>query len=102
MNYVHCVYFTCNPDVPASQIDAQVADAADLLGKIPSVRLVRSGRRDVAMQRDVNATDYDIGLTVLFDDKAGLQLYADHPLHLEYIGKYKQNWQRVRVYDFVT
>jgi hypothetical protein len=100
MNYVHCVFFSCNPDVAPAEIDAQITDAQELLGKIPSVLLVRSGRRDATMQRDVNATDYDIGLTVLFDDKAGLQLYADHPLHLEYVGKYKRNWQKIRVYDY--
>lgn len=100
MKYVHSVYFSCRPDTPAAQIDAQVDDARNLLGRIPSVRLVRSGRRDPAMQRDVNVTDFDIGLTVLFDDAAGLKLYADHPLHLEYVGKYKPNWQGIRVLDY--
>jgi hypothetical protein len=100
MRYVHSVYFTCRPGTSAGDIDAQIADAENLLGRIHSVRLVRSGKRDLKQQRDVNATDYDIGLTVLFDDAAGLQTYADHPLHLEYLARYKKHWDRVRVYDF--
>jgi hypothetical protein len=100
MNYVHSVYFTCKPQTSPAQIGAQIADAQNLLCQIPSVRLVRSGRRDPAMRRDVNITDFDIGLTVHFDDPAGLKLYADHPLHLEYVGKYKPNWQQVRVFDY--
>lgn len=100
MNYVHCVFFTCHPHTPAADVDAQIADAQSLLAGIPTVRLVRSGRRDTTMQRDVNVTDYEIGLTVLFDDKAGLQVYADHPLHVDYVARHKKNWQSIRVYDF--
>jgi hypothetical protein len=102
MTYVHCVFFSCKPDLSAADIDAQIADAQNLLARIPTVRLVRSGRRDATMQRDVNVKDYDIGLTVLFDDKAGLQTYADHPLHLEYVAKYKPNWTGIRVFDFAA
>ncbi|HQE26679.1 MAG TPA: Dabb family protein [Phycisphaerae bacterium] len=102
MKYVHCVFFSCKPETADADIEAQIADAQNLLGHIPTVRLVRSGRRDATMQRDVNVKDYDIGLTVLFDDKAGLQTYADHPLHLEYVGKYKQNWAAFRVFDLTA
>lgn len=100
MNYVHCVFFDCGSATAAEEIEAQVADAQDLLAKIPTVKLVHSGQRDVTMQRPVSATDFQIGLTVIFDDRAGLDLYANHPLHLEYMARYKKNWQGIRVYDF--
>jgi hypothetical protein len=100
MSFVHSVFFTCKPGTTPADIDGQIADAQSLLGKIPSVRLIRSGRRETSMQRDVNVTDYDIGLVVLFDDKAGHDLYAEHALHLQYVGKYKEHWQQVRVFDY--
>ena len=100
--YVHAVYFTCKPGTPDSEIDALVADGYALLSKVPSVRLVDSGRRDSDALRDVNVTDYDVGLIVYFDDRAGHDLYADHPKHLEYVEKHKAHWATVRVYDFVA
>ncbi len=102
MTYVHNVFFTCSPEASPADIDAQIADGKALLAKIPSVRELKTGRRDETMQRDVNITDYNIGLTALFDDKAGHDLYADHPLHLEYIGNHKANWAKVAVYDYIA
>lgn len=100
MAYVHCVFFTCKPETAASAVDAQIADAKNLLAQIPTVRGVQSGRRDTAMQREVSVTDFDIGLVVKYDDKAGYQIYADHKLHMDYIGRHKTMWSRVRVFDY--
>jgi len=100
--YVHAVFFTCKPDVPACQIDSLVADGYDLLGQVPTVRRVESGRRDTAADRDVNDQDYDVGLVVYFDDKAGLEAYIEHPTHIEYVEKHEANWAKVRVFDFIT
>ena len=100
MNYVHCVFFTCKPGTPAADIDAQVADGQELLARVPTVRLLRTGRRDPEMIRQVSITDFDIGLVVMCDDKAGYQVYADHPLHMEYIKRNREIWDRVRVCDY--
>ncbi len=102
MAYVHCVFFTYKPETPATAIEAQAADAGDMLGQIPTVRIIHSGRRDVDQQRPVSVTDFDLGLTVICDDKAGYQVYADHPLHMQYIGKHKNIWDRIRVMDYET
>jgi hypothetical protein len=102
MSYVHCVFFTLKPDAPAADADAQIADARNLLAQIPSVRAIHSGRRDDTMQRDVSVTDYDIGLTVLFADRAGHDLYADHAQHLAYVDRHKAIWSQVRFCDFTA
>jgi len=101
MSYVHCVFFTFKAGTPASAIEAQIADAQELLGKIPTVRVIHSGGRDVEMNRPVSVTDFDIGLIVICDDKPGYQVYADHPLHMEYIKRYKENWDKLRVCDYI-
>ncbi len=100
MSYVHVVCFTLNPGTPDDRLRAQIADADALLAGIPTVRMVRSGPRDRAMQRPVSVTDFDIGLAVIFDDKAGYEVYADHPLHVEYVNRHKEGWAKVSVIDF--
>ena len=100
--YVHGVYFTCKPGTPECKIDALVADGYELLAKVPSVRRIETGRRDVNAARDVNVTDYDVGLVVYFDDKQGYDEYEKHPTHQQYVEKHKPLWQTVRVYDFIA
>jgi hypothetical protein len=43
---------------------------------------------------------YDVGLCVVFEDRAGHDFYQTHPLHLEFIAKHKPNWERIRAMDF--
>jgi hypothetical protein len=100
--YVHCVYFSCKDDTTDAEIDAMVADGEKLLGRIPTVRDVACGRRDPDARRDINVQDYDVGLVVTFDDRAGQDVYQDHELHKQFIANHKAHWARVRVYDFQT
>jgi len=102
MTYVHCVFFTLKPGTAKPEIDAQVAGGQELLANIPTVRHLETGRRDETMSRDVSVTDFDLGLVVLFDNKAGHDVYADHPLHLEYIKRHKAHWARIRVFDYLS
>lgn len=100
MTYVHCVFFTLKPGTPKSEIDAQIASGHELLAKVPTVRRLEHGRRDESMNRDVSDTLFDLGLVVFFDDRAGHDVYATHPLHLEYINRHKPIWAKVRVFDY--
>src|SRR5262245_16873386 len=72
---VHCVFFTLKPEVRDDQIEEFIRDCY-LLKQVPSVRKLDAGRRDERMTRDVNVTDFQIGLVVFFDDKAGLDEYV--------------------------
>lgn len=100
--FVHAVYFDMKPDTPESLVNEMISDAYQVLGKIPSVRKVNSGRRDERMQRDLNDKTFTVGLVIFFDDKAGHDLYNDHPLHKEYAGKYGPHCDKVRVFDFTA
>ncbi len=100
--YVHAVFFSFKEGTPPCEMDALAADSIEHLSKIPSVRRIESGRRDERAVRDVNVTDYDIGLVVYFDDKAGYDEYEKHPIHEEYVQKYRSSWAKVRVFDFVA
>lgn len=100
--FVHAVFFTLKENTPEAEIDSLIADADQLLAKIPSVRKIDSGRRDTRMDRDVNDKDFTVGLVVYFDDKEGHDVYSAHPLHQQYIEKHKAYWAGVKVFDFVA
>ena len=76
------------------------ADAHTLLTKIPSVRGLKIGRPAKKFTPNFAKNDYDVGLLVLFDDFAGLKTYLEHPLHLKYVAKHKDKFDKVLVYDF--
>lgn len=98
---VHAVFFELKPGLS----DAQIRDFIDgcyRLAEIPSVRQIEVGPRDPRMQREVNDQKFGIGLVVYFNDKAGHDLYQDHPIHLEMIEKHRDKWAGVRVFDFTT
>ncbi len=100
--FVHAVFFTFKPDTPQSKVEELIGDGQSLLAKVPSVRAVQCGRRDERMTRDVNVQDWDVGLIVWFDDKQGHDLYQDHAVHQEYVGKHMEHLAKVRVFDFVA
>jgi len=98
--FIHHVYFWLKKDAPATARDQTIADARNLLGKIPGVKHIWLGRPAMT-PRDVVDNSYDVGLGVVLDDSAAHDVYQTHPLHLDFIGRNKAHWQRVQVYDFV-
>lgn len=100
--FVHVVFFDLKPGTSPAASDKLVEDAYRLLAKIPTVRRLDSGPRVLEMQREVNDQTFSIGLAVYFDDKAGHDVYATHPLHVDFIEQNKEHWGKVRVFDFVA
>ena len=49
----------------------------------------------------VSLHDYDIALTVLFDDAAGLKTYLEHETHLKFVHAHEKNFDTVQVFDFI-
>jgi hypothetical protein len=98
--FVHTVYFWVKADAPAGAADQLAGDCRELLGQIPGLRHIWAGK-PVPSDRPVVDGSYAVGLTTVFDDKAGHDAYQTHPLHLQFIERNKANWSRVQVYDFV-
>jgi inactivated superfamily I helicase len=42
---------------------------------------------------------YAWGLVEHFDSLADHDVYQEHPLHLEFLERFQQAWERVQVYD---
>jgi Stress responsive A/B Barrel Domain len=97
--FIHHVYFWLKAASPASTAEQLASDCRSLLGGIPGVRNLWAGPPAMT-PRDVVDNSYAIGLAVVLDDRVAHDLYQSHPLHLEFIGRNKAHWDRVRVYDF--
>jgi hypothetical protein len=97
--FVHTVFFYLKPETPADAKAKLQRECIEILGKIPSVKHIWAGPPAMT-PRDVVDNSYGIGLTVCYDDRAGHDLYQEHPLHLQFIAQNKAWWARVQVYDF--
>ena len=73
-----------------------------MLKRVPTVTKFEAGRRDTLSTREFNEVEFDVGLVVRFEDKAGLDGYIDDPAHVELVEKYKDAWTRILVYDFIV
>lgn len=98
--FVHTVFFWMKPGVSDTDRQQLIRDCGEFLAKVPTVKEIRVGR-PAQTQREVVDNSYDVGLTVILADKAGHDIYQEHPLHLEFIKRNKQNWARVQVYDYI-
>lgn len=96
---VHTVYFWLKTSVPDSE---QAAFLEDLKGlsKIDSVIQLHAGPPSKTEARPVVDHSYDYGLMVMFRDVAGHDHYSSHQIHQDFLARWKENFHRIRVYDF--
>lgn len=92
---IHTVLFWCKPGCDLAGLRAGL----ESLRGIPSVRQLHVGGM-VDTGRPVVDTTYDMALTVVFDDRAGHDLYQSHPLHLAFLDRCRSGWRGVRVFDY--
>ena len=98
--FVHTVFFYLKPETPAAAREKLVRDCRELLSKVPTVKKLWAGL-PANTPRDVVDNSYGVGLTVTFADRAGHDVYQEHPLHLQFIAQNKEWWARVQVYDYL-
>ena len=96
---VHTVFFWLKDGSGANSRQQLTNDCLAMLGKIPGVRHIWAGPPAPTPKREVIDSSYDVGLTVVFDDMAGHDVYQEHPLHKEFLARHKPTWKRLQVYD---
>jgi len=101
-NYVHTVFFTFKADTPPAEREAVWDGCRQLAKNVPTVRALQTGFRDKTAANPVNVQDFDLGLIVYFDDKAGYDAYEVHPFHKQFVETHKKTFEKVRVLDFVA
>jgi hypothetical protein len=94
---VHNVYFQLNDPTPAN-IQKLVEACHKYLSKHPGTVFYAAGTLS-NLDRPVNDRDWDVGLHVIFADRAAHDAYQVHPEHLKFIEENKPSWKKVRVFD---
>jgi hypothetical protein len=97
--FSHVVLFWTDPAKPGAA-DALVAGAKQYLNQAPGILHFHVGRM-ASSPRPVVDQSYQVGLNVVFTDKAAQDAYQVHPAHVEFVEKvFKPNCVKVLVYDF--
>jgi hypothetical protein len=95
---VHNVFVELKDDTAAAR-QKLIDDCHAYLAPIPGIVAFAVGPRDAGLDREVNDLEFDIGLTIVFRDRAAHDLYQPHARHQEFIARNKDNFARVRVFD---
>ena len=94
----HDVYFTLKENSPKAR--QELVDACKkYLTKHPGEVFFAAGTLADDLNRPVNDRDFDVGLHIVFKDKASHDKYADAERHKQFIAENKDNWKKVRVFD---
>jgi hypothetical protein len=94
---VHNVYFSLNDNSPAN-VQKLVASCKKYLTDHPGTVLFAAGTVS-DLDRSVNDRDFDVGLHIVFKDRAAHDVYQNAPRHLQFIEENKATWKKVRVFD---
>jgi hypothetical protein len=96
--FAHMVFFDLK-DSNAANRQKLVEACNKYLSDHPGTSYYSAGARADEMDRDVNDTEFDVALHLVFADKASYDKYAVAPRHLEFIEQNKDSWKKVRVFD---
>jgi hypothetical protein len=98
MQLMHNVFFTLNDKSPAG-----VRKLIDACQKYLTVQAgivsFAVGARDPGLTREVNDQDWDVGLHILFTDRAHHDAYQVDSGHVKFVEENKTSWSRARVFD---
>lgn len=94
----HMVYFTLKDNSPAAK-QKLVEACKKYLAKHPGTVFFAAGTLVEELNRPVNDRNFDVGLHLVFKNKAAHDKYQDAPLHQQFIDENKDNWKQVRVFD---
>jgi hypothetical protein len=94
----HMVYFSLNESSPEAR-EKLVAACKKYLGEHEGTVYFSVSVLAAEFDRPVNDRDFDVGLHLVFKNKAAHDKYQDHPRHLKFIEENKATWKKVRVFD---
>ena len=94
----HAVYFDLKQDDAAS-VQALVDGCYEYLAPHDGIVYFSAGARHADYQRDVNDLDFDVALTIVFENTAAQDAYQVTEPHLQFIEEFNENWASVRVFD---
>jgi hypothetical protein len=94
----HMVYFSLKDNTPEAKAKL-VAACKKYLSKHPGEVYFGAGTLAGDLKREVNDTDWDVALHIVFQDRKAHDAYQDAERHKQFIDENKGNWKKVRVFD---
>lgn len=94
----HIVYFYLNEDVTAAEKADFEAGLKKLLS-IDEVYFYQVGIPGETAERDVTDHSFGYSISSWFKTLDDYEVYAEHPVHMEFIDEYSHLWEDVKVYD---
>jgi hypothetical protein len=95
---VHTVIFWLKKDLTEDQ-KVVFTNEVKTLGEISSVESFHLGTPAPTPKRPVIEDSYDYAITVVLKDMYAHDDYQVDPIHLDFIDKCKDMWERVVIYD---
>jgi hypothetical protein len=95
---VHTVIFWLKKDLSEDQ-QVVFTNEVKTLGEISSVESFHIGTPAPTPKRPVIEDSYDYAITVVLKDMDAHDDYQVDPIHLDFIDKCKDMWERVVIYD---
>ena len=96
MLLAHNVFFALKDK---SGADALVAACKKFLTVQKGIVHFACGKLEPELDRPVNDRDWDVGLHLVFTDRAAHDAYQDDPDHGRFVEQNKPTWAKVRVFD---
>lgn len=97
--FVHHVFFWLH-DPQNEEVRKAFQEGLEKLVTIETIKFKHLGI-PADTDRPIIDTSYAYSLLVAFDDKAGHDIYQEHPVHKEFIANCEQYWSKVQIYDSV-
>lgn len=94
----HMVYFALKDKSPES-IQQHIDACKKYLDGHDGVVFFAVGKRTPDLTRPVNDQQFDVGLHVVFADRASHDAYQVHQRHIDFINETKPRWENARVFD---
>ncbi|SMO85769.1 Dabb family protein [Gracilimonas mengyeensis] len=94
----HTVYFYLNEDVTDEE-KAAFKEGLEKLMSIEEIHRYHIGVPASTTEREVTDHSFGYSIFVWFSSMEDYDVYADHPIHLEFIDDYSNLWADVKVYD---
>ncbi|MBS0000379.1 MAG: Dabb family protein [Cyclobacteriaceae bacterium] len=95
----HVFFWLREPDNPEARSTFEAA--LKELGTVKSIKFLHIGK-PADTDREVIDNSYHYSFLVGFRDKAGHDVYQEHPVHDKFRNEYSHMWTKVLVYDSVN
>ena len=94
----HTVYFYLTPDVTEEQLVEFESGLSELM-QIESIYAYELGKPAETEDREVTDHAFAYSIFSWFQTMDDYEIYADHPVPLDFIDRYSGLWADVKVYD---